>query len=63
MVDHLPGKIKSSRIETRMLEGHKFSKTSIETSETLLIHLSDLHSRKIMWRGIVNIKLKMKSIS
>ena len=63
MVDHLPGKIKSSRISIIMIEGHKFSRIGRETNKTILIHLLGLHFKKIMWIRMVKIKLKMKIIS
>ena len=63
MVDYLPRKIKSNRIGTRMLEGHKFPKKDRGTRETLLIHLLDLIFSKIMWSWLEEIKRKMKFIS
>ena len=60
---HLLGKIKSYKIETRMLEDHKSSKIDKEINPILLIHLSGPHFRRIMWSKITKIKMRMKSTS
>ena len=47
-VDIRPPPIKSSRIETKMLEGHKSSKIGREINKNLPIHLLGPHFRRNM---------------
>ena len=63
MVDHLPRKIKSSKIGIRMLECPKSFRIGRETKETLPIHWPGLHFKKTMWNEMVKIRLRTRSIS